>query len=463
MARIALLAAAGMTAVLAGPGTAGAQADDQKVDAAITYRCDQPTGSWQVVLRVTATFPARGTAGEPVRPRDVTLELTVPPGAVAGLPGAASATSVLRLDTRILLDQAVATATWGTAQNTPAPVVPGHATVFTGGVTPEPVTATTPGGLAFSVGGLAATITGRTAEGAATEPPNVDLVCVPAADQLTELVMVPVVAAETDDPTTTPTRPKPGIEVGRHPVSTAPPVTALDDEPVPEPPPGCHPIEPPPVPNYQDFCANLTGYANVAKLHGSVLQPTGLLNIAAGSFQFNCDGVDGKICSQNTAEPNLDGQPMLPPAPGSFYAFGFVPTTATMQLTQIGLATIDIFFMADGSDDALATARLKLSARLFDATVNGVPLDLGPNCRTAVPIDAVLTANPLTYSITQGGVLSGTVTIPPFAGCGVTEDLDPILTGLVSGPGNYVKMTQGAVCSLSNAFGCPPEIPIPQR
>jgi hypothetical protein len=458
MARIAVLAAAGMTAVLTGPGAAGAQEDDQKVDAAITYQCDQAAGSWQVVLRVTAMFPARGTAGVPVQPSDVTLELTVPPAAMAGLTGAATATSVLRLDTTVLLDQTAATATWGTAQDTQEPVVADQETVFTGGVTPEPVTATSPGGLAFSVGGLAATVTGWTAAGAATEPPSVDMICVPMADQLTELAMVPVVSAD-EDPTTPPGRPKPGLTVGKGaaPTPKAPPVTALG-----VPPAACHNIEPPPDTNFQNYCAYMAGYSNVAKLDASVLQPAGLINIAAGSFQRNCDGVTGKLCSRNTAEPNLDGQPMLPPAPGSFYSFGFVPTTATMQLTQIGLANVDIWVMTNGSS-GLATARLKLSARIFDATVNGVPLDVGPNCRTAVPIDAVLTATPTTYSITLGGVLSGMVTIPPFAGCGATEDLDQILTGLVSGPDNFVKITQSRVCSLGNGVGCPPEIPIPKR
>jgi hypothetical protein len=94
---------------------------------------------------------------------------------------------------------------------------------------------------------------------------------------------------------------------------------------------------------------------------------------------------------------------------------------------------------------------------------HGVPIELGPDCRTATPIDVVLTAKAGTYSITEGGVLDGTITIPPFTGCGVNEDLDVMITSLVSGPNNYVKMTQSKVCSLGNQVNCPPVAPVPQR
>ena len=63
-----------------------------------------------------------------------------------------------------------------------------------------------------------------------------------------------------------------------------------------------------------------------------------------------------------------------------------------MQLTQIGLADVDISSARRHRRSGRAIVTVKLSARIFDAEVNGVPLDVGPNCRTAVPIDAVLTA-----------------------------------------------------------------------
>ena len=53
--------------------------------------------------------------------------------------------------------------------------------------------------------------------------------------------------------------------------------------------------------------------------------------------------------------------------------------------------------------------------------------------------------------------------IPPFTGCGVGEDLDPLLTGLISGKDNYVKMTQGAICDIRTERTCPPAPPELQR
>lgn len=468
VARTGVLAVAGsaiaVAGALAGPGTAGAQEDGQEVDVQIAYRCDQPEASWPVVLRVTATFPARGTVGVPVRPTGVTLELTVPPEALAPLTsaGAVAATSVVRLDTGIAQGDAVESATWTAVRDEAVAVDPGAAPTFAGTVEPEPVTAGAPGDLSFTAAGLVATITGQTADGAVTEPPNVELTCVTESEDAA-MVVVPVSAVvDPADPTTE--VPEPGLEVGSR-EGAAPEAAALG-----EIPPECQRMPPPPnVTNYQSYCARMAGYTNINKLNTSVLQPSSLINISAGSF-VQCDPANRfKRCSENTVLPNLDGEPRYAPAPGSFFAFGFVPTTGTMQLTQLGPASVSIWLLLNDVNAGEAVARLQVTARLFDVTVNGVPLDVGPNCRTATPIDVELRATPATYSITKGGVLTGFIEIPPFSGCGVTEDLDPVVTGLVSGgseladPRNFVKMTQGGVCALNNGVVCPPVEPVPQR
>jgi hypothetical protein len=437
-----------MAVALAGPDTAGAQPEEQKIDTDVPYQCDRPDGTWHVVLRVTATFPAQGAIGEPVQPADVALALSVPPEAFTSLTGAVSATSAVKLETGIAQGDMTASATWNATQAQPVPLEANGSTVFTGTTAPEPVTVGAAGDLSFTAGGLSATLTGWDADGAATEPATVDLTCVPESDAA--LAVVPV--AKPGDPTFE--MPKPEIKVGSR--DAAPSVSAAGT-----PPPECHKIPPPEgVTNYQSYCANMAGYANVNKLHTSVLQPAGLFNISAGSFAGNCDGIRLKFCSKNTVLPNYNGEPKLPPAPGSFYIFGLIPATGSMQLTQLGIANVDIWFQGSAG---LATAKLQVSVRLFDVKINGVPLDVGPDCHTATPIDVVLTATPASYSITNGGVLTGTITIPEFTGCGVTEDLDPIISRTVSGPGNFVKMTQGKVCSLSNGVNCPPEVPIPKR
>jgi hypothetical protein len=217
-----------------------------------------------------------------------------------------------------------------------------------------------------------------------------------------------------------------------------------------------------------------------------VLQPAAFVNISAGNFIPNCS-IAKRFCSFNAVYANnprpatdppadctkpvdstaptpitepLPDDPSYPKAPGSFYLFGFMPATGTMQLTQLGPANVFIWFQGTAGE---VTAKIKLSVRLIDACVNGVKFPIGDNCRSATPIDAVLTATPATYSITNGGVLTGTVTIPPFSGCGSEEDLDPLLTELISGPNNFVKMTQSKVCSLGNQVNCPPANPTPQR
>lgn len=455
MTRGAVLAVIGLTVALAGmPGPAGAQEDGQKTDVEIGYRCDQPDGPRQVVLRVTATFPAHGMVGGPVLPTDVTLALVVPPDALPQLTaaGAVTATSVVKLDTSIVAGETAASATWVAVQSEPVPLTTDGPAEFVATSEPDPVTVHAAGDVSFTAGGLVATVTGRTADGAVTEPPSVTLSCIPDTDQQAGLAVVPVVAAASPRSRA---GEKPDIEVG-DPGDESSPITALG-----VPPPECHPIGPPPgVTNFQSYCANAAGYANVAKLNASVLQPTTLVNVSAGAFVIRCDGILGKFCSTNTMEPNYQGKAEFPPASGSFFSLGVMPTTGSMQMTPVGPAVIDIWFQGAAGR---ATARLKVNVRIFDARVNGVPLDVGPNCRTATPIDVVMIATPQQYSLTNGGVLTGTITIPPFSGCGATENLDPLFTAVVSGPGNYLKMTQGKVCSLGNGVNCPPEVPIPKR
>jgi len=47
---------------------------------------------------------------------------------------------------------------------------------------------------------------------------------------------------------------------------------------------------------------------------------------------------------------------------------------------------------------------------------------------------------------------------PPFAGCGVTENLDPLLTAPLSGAGDLIRIIQGTPCS-SFIPSCVPKPP----
>lgn len=433
---------AGIVGTLAlAPGNAGAQREPLLVDTTLDYVCAEVG---PVTVRVTATLPAAGKVGEPVEPSRAGIEVSVPAAAFAGLPGAATVTSVTRLE--------VLPETWSAVLSDPVPLA--DPVALAGEVTAPPVTPSAAGDLAFSAGNLIVTVAGYTADGVKTEPPSVSLTCVLGPEEAAELAVVPVGAQDGTTEATPP--PATGERVPRDPGTLA--VAAAP------PPPECYKIPGNPAEYTDSFCAYLTGYSNVKKLNASVLQPAGIVNINATKFIRVCPEGTGTLCQKALVLPELDGKPQLPPAPGSFFAFGFIPTTGTMQLTQIGKADVYLWSTTRPPYRGLTTIKVKLTAQIFDVAVNGVPLDVGDDCRTAEPIDAVFTATYDDYSITKGGLLKGTVTIPPFSGCGVSEDLDPIFTGLISGPGNYVKLTQGAVCTVGgNNNGCPPVKPVPIR
>lgn len=91
----------------------------------------------------------------------------------------------------------------------------------------------------------------------------------------------------------------------------------------------------------------------------------------------------------------------------------------------------------------------KLVVHLGNVRQDGIDLKVGNDCRTAapaeIPIHAVI---PLVVGATAKA--EATFGLPRFAGCGTTENLDPLFTGLVSGPGNTLRSTL-TVISLGEA------------
>jgi hypothetical protein len=456
--RRALVIAAAAISLVALPGFAAAQRvplppGAQVIDTSLDYLCGE---AGPVTVRVAAKLPSKGLAGEPVEPDEAALEVTVPAATLAGLPGAARVTAVTSLDVRA--------GTWTAAQTEPLPLA--DPVVLAGAVITTPAIPEQAGDLTFVAGELTVEVAGYDENGTPTESPSIGLTCVPDASENAVLAVVPVEA-----PARTPGRvPSSPEEPGQpdqpdQPGREGPSIAGTA-------PPECYRIPDTPAKYLRPLCAKTNGRANIAKLDAAVYQPTGFVNIVATNFMLNANCPDSPpvICQDALVLPELNGEPKYPAAPGSFYAFGFVPATGTMQLTQIGLAEVHQWSRPTqipgqpGEYEGLTTIKVKLSAQVLEAAVNGVSVPVGSNCRSAVPIDAVFTASfsgPDKYSITKGGPLMGTVTIPPFSGCGTTEDLDPILTGLISGPGNYVRLYQGLVCPITGADNkdCPPGEP----
>jgi hypothetical protein len=443
------------------PVPAAAGSDAVHVDRNLGYRCGFPSGEQPVDVRVTADIPETGTVGVPVQPRAAGATVSIAQPALADLTaiGATAAGAVMRFGTTITQGDGVAAATWSGTRTEAVPVPAGENPVLALDVpfeTPAPVVTAAAGEVVLAAGALTVVLTGYRADGTVTEPPSIELACELSPEQTPDFAVIAV--SDVDGPGGVAPAPPGSVVVG--PGTSRPPMSAKQVEI----PPDCHVIDPPANnPALARYCANVTGYANVDKLRAAVLQPMGIVNIGPTNF-YLCDPAPTR-CQQANLLANLGGAPVLPPAESTFLPFGFVPTKATMQLTQIGVGFADIKLnLTDptGTSNS-ATVTGRYVARLSDATVNGVRLDLGPDCRTAVPLEIELRGKPPTYLLTGGGPLSGTVTIPPFRGCGATEDLDPLITGLVSGGGNFVKLTQGSICTLTGANnGCPPEEPVPE-
>lgn len=223
--------------------------------------------------------------------------------------------------------------------------------------------------------------------------------------------------------------------------------------------------------------AYVDGYSTATKV-GEAL-PTGFPVPALATSESPDEGiratgltVDGTRldCFLVTLELDYQGRQEFPPARGTFMAFGTVPVTATVELTQAGTAPVTGVLYGPATSagvipfQEISTAEVAL--QVSDVAVNGVPLDVGPDCHTVGPVFTpdpvidpdddlvVLTGGaspgdpqPFLNGLT-GGALDGTVTIPSFTGCTGRdgENLDALLTAAISGPGNDVRIDQGGLC-----------------
>ncbi|MFI9812109.1 hypothetical protein [Saccharothrix variisporea] len=155
------------------------------------------------------------------------------------------------------------------------------------------------------------------------------------------------------------------------------------------------------------------GVNRVAKLQSDLV-------IGPGTLETEIDLITG----------DLKGDLTLPPSNGYFIVFGFMPNTARVDLIPTAQVVGKI---AAGQIKANSQLHIKLS----EVHVNGQPLDVGPDCKTATPASIDL-EGPFDLAKIP---MKATFTIPPFAGCQGAEKLDPLFSGLISGPDNKLEMT----------------------
>ncbi|WP_143608704.1 DUF6801 domain-containing protein [Streptomyces sp. CB03234] len=497
-------ASVGAVVLVAGlvPGT-GVAVDEAVVEGAraagaeFGHRCALPGGEHRAEVRVSATFPRRVAAGRPVRPADVRVAVRLPAEAVAELAelGAATTSGAVRLNGRVAQGDDTAELPWTrlAAPDTALPATGPYTVEGTGAV--PTVTASSGGELTFSAGPVTLDLLLRKADSTPTTPPGLSVTCVPEPDQDMTIAQVTVVSGPgpgpgpgagerppaVEAPATPPTGPdgagRPGGPPGGPP--KAPPDGAGRQDPGRRAGPADECVENPPIPQEPvPSHGYIAGYANVLKLGSAMfIKDPGLMKVrmAKATQLYQCPRDDGLMFTMySDATFDHRGKPQLPPARSTFLTFGFMPTTATAEFTleePMEIAT-GSYFSPDGQFSEVTKATAKLWIRLYDVKVNGTPLDVGPACRTARPMELSLTGRgsydaegrPHGYTVVTGGLLTGTATIPEFSGCGTTEDLDRLFTASLSGGGNHMKMTQGVLCSPGQPEYCPdPPRPKPQR
>jgi hypothetical protein len=460
-------AAAAVVIVAAGvsAGSAAVTADQQAVSLRLAYTCAFPSASRPVSTVVTATFPAAGTIGQPIRPTRTGIAVTVPRAVVAGLArrNAAAVTLTASLSTTAIEGTRQVSATWRDLRSPATALSPsGPVTLTASGAAPA-VTAAAAGAVAITADGLSLLLTARPANGSQASPSIAPVACVPRAGQDTTLARIAVAGPA---PARAPARA--GNPPADNPAKCLPFPKGLKLNPrfpLPKPLPGTNVFHAP-----VSACAYAAGYTNAQKLNEAALVGPGLTDLRLGLTTFTKFTNKFSYLYQRAAgQFEYHGQPVLPPARATLLAFGFMPVSATIQISEVGSLNVALISCTPTKNcpnpppKSVALFFGLVSLRISDVAVNGVPLNVGTHCQTATPFELMLTGLPPAYNVSLvQGVLTGTVTIPKFSGCSDgTENLDPIFDATVSGPGNFAKVTQAPVCTPAAQFGCPPVKPVP--
>jgi hypothetical protein len=442
-----LLAAGTLTAGVAVAADASGSSTSRNVQLTLGFACQFPSGTERLGTTIAATFPAAAVVGGRIQPTGVLVTVRLPSTAVGALRrrGAATVSSATSLSVTAA-QRTTTTAQWQGKTATAQPVPASGSLSLAAASHATPVTVTAKGNVTFAAAAL--TLALRLYGAAGSAPASLDVTCTPAARSDTRLATVAVEAASAQK---------------KSPAARAKPKLPKD----------CGKIK---VIGYGTaVCGYITGYSDVKKLYGAApLQPKGRALPALVNIDYAYRHVlkHGKLIAYSTGELYYRGHRELPPVRPTFLAFGFVPVTASLSVTEVRPISIrSVSGITAPPYPITVTATTTVAIRISDVVVNGVPLAIGPHCRPVSTARLTLTGHgdntlpPKGYTIPYGGPLSGLLTIPAFTGCGVTENLDPLLTGSISGPGNYVLQTQGRLCGPSQPqlWSCPPPVPKPIR
>ncbi|MEU6485375.1 DUF6801 domain-containing protein [Streptomyces sp. NPDC046887] len=461
----------------AGKGRAPAVAADYSCAAAGT---GGEGGRQAVRVVFDGRFPDRGRAGTAVRVGEFTVRAELTGEAVRALlpAGATAVSGTARLTAELALDGRGSTrADWSglVAPRTPLDAEGGAAPSFTGAL-PE-LTATRAGQLTVTARELTLTLAveapGPEADTGPLAAAPVELRCAPLRTPGPRLASWEVTAPATTAPPRPPTpgeaspapgAPEPaasGAPAAEPPVRAArapgkaplcpvePPQGELDPARLPKPPPGA--IEGPGIGG--SLCTVPVGYATVRKQHAAMIvndpgKKPGLMHLSLGKRTVS--SADGSYTESDSL-----GVLHLPDADSTFLTFGFQPVSARVTFEPDPVTIVNV--LRGGRQTT--TVGYWQHLRIHQVRLSGVPLDVGPRCRTVRKIDTSLSGE---YPFLTGGLLTGSITIPPFTGCRTPsgEDLSRLFTAAISGPGNTLRIQQGG---LTGGGASPPVPPLPSR
>lgn len=482
--RAACAGAAGVVAFGAATASAAPAQGSHAVTTHLAYNCRFPSGTRHVQADITATFPRRVPVGGAVRTSSVSVSMTAPRAALAGLghdPALVSGTA--RLTVSVNGGGKASMAPWPNLAISPSSLPDTTSVALTASGHPSPFPVDGPGTVRFSAGALRLNLATWDAD-SNQDGEAAAVTCALAPDQQPLLASVRITAVSTDTAGQSPPahRDTPGYTTG-----PVPPAGLLADgkaatpndspsEPPPGTPPHCFDTLPKANPGTALACGHMAGYSNVDKLHSASIlgkPQNGVIYLDVGeehSLKCSIPGVPPAQCESQGGNPSSvttsSGKLDMPPSSSTFLAFDFMPTTASIQLEEKGLLSITARVVLIPPFPQRVTVKASMILHIRRLTVNGKVLDVGTHCRTTEPLHSAGSeylllhgasdSNP-PYRVMVGGLLTATATIPSFTGCGVSEDLDPLLTASISGPGNLVHMTQGHLCLKSGYRNCPPE------
>lgn len=473
VAGLALLAG-----LLSGGGSAADESPGLVSLAAACGTEDSDAAAVAATVALSVDVPDTGEVDRPVQPGPVSFALTLSRADLAGLLPQGAEAVVSRAALKVKVDQNSESAVASWELNAPSTSLPadGDVTLVHTGEVPY-VTFGSAGDVDFSVGEFTVELRSATAAPEESAPALATVTCRLKEGENGHVATTHVTAAGGSEPSgspETPAVPAGGGAGARDKGITVEPAAADEEDPdfcpvepptgdvdaseAPQPPPGA-PVKVTELPGVF-MCANAVGLANVQKLNGAMiindLDAPALISVMSSKRIANRKASEaGGLYTRIDSLANLK----LPDAESTFLTFGFQPVTARVTFEN-GPMTISIGSINPGTGKIdFSRVYFRQSLRLHDVKVNGTPLDVGTNCRTATPFKVVLDGGDSYKNVAIGGLLEGEVDIPPFTGCGTGgEDLNPLFTASLSGPGNRVFMNQASTCIPTNPTRsyCPP-------